>query len=398
MTDIKPDNLAKKNKQAVSSVVSVENASPAVQEVRNLNLDSFRGLLALSVIISHVEYIRFFFRMPSYFLEAFIFHLGKIGVTGFFVLSGFLITNNLLKMKRDSSSNTRDIKKFYLKRALRILPLYYAIILLSIFVFPHISFLHYQIPPGITDAREVMDKVAVYYYCLLPQIPIAKMIVLPFAEPTWSIGVEEMFYILAPLFVFFTSFRKRWMVVIAVLLMMLKLYMWIYIPGAATNPLFSFLALSRFECILVGCAMSCLVAEGSRLYNNLNSVHFYTALVLLLISIITVPLNLFIYIHFAIFFGVMILYFYKHPFKFLNNKVLVFIGKISFSIYLVHEIAIVFLLNNETIAPKNEFSSPFLYIIVILFSILLGWVFFKLIEEPFINLKNKIDSKKHFKN
>ncbi|MCC7031098.1 MAG: acyltransferase [Chitinophagaceae bacterium] len=365
----------------------------SIEQPRNLNLDSFRGLMALSVIISHVEYIRFFFNMPSHFVEPLFFHLGRIGVTGFFVLSGFLITNNLLKLKKEERPVAAAFKLFYLKRALRILPPYYLIILLSMFVLPYISCLHYQVPPGITDARAVLPEVAVFYYALLPQIAIAKFIVLPFAEPTWSIGVEEMFYLLVPLFVFFTGFRKRWIIVLSILLVLLKVYIWVYIPGAERLPFFSFLILSRFECIMVGCLMSCLVAGDHKIFRHINAVYCAVACLLLIICVITIHFDLYIYLHFAVFFGVIILYLYKHPVRFLNNKVMVFIGKISFSIYLVHEIAVVFLLNIETISPNNEFSSLTLYVLAIALSILLGWIFYKIVEEPFLKLKARLDQK-----
>ncbi len=357
---------------------------------RNLNLDSLRGIMAIMVVISHVEYIRFFFGLPNYFLEPFFFHLGRIGVTGFFVLSGFLITNNLLQMKQEAQSAGAKIKQFYLKRALRILPLYYLIILLSIFVLPHIPALHYQVFPGVTDARPLLDEVGIYYFLMLPQIPIANFTVLPFAEPTWSIGVEEMFYLVIPLFAFFTSFRKGWIAVIALMLVVLKIVLWKTLPDAPHQPIFSFLVLSRFECILVGCIMSCFVAEGSKLYTKLGKIHLSVAFLLLLIAAITVPFDLYVYIHFAVLFGVIILYLHKNPLRWLSNKLLVFIGKISFSIYLAHEIAVVFLLNQQSISPPNENSSVLLYFAAIVFSILLGTVLYKLIEEPFLRLKNKI--------
>lgn len=384
-----------KNDRKKTSKKSVQDplGMPQLQQARNLNLDSFRGLMALSVIISHVEYIRFFFKMPSHFVEPLFFHLGRIGVTGFFVLSGFLITSNLLKLKQEAISAGTACKIFYLKRAVRILPPYYLIIFLSMFVLPHIPGLQYEVPPGITDARTVLSKVSVYFLAVLPQIPIAKFIVLPFAEPTWSIGVEEMFYLLVPLFVFFTAFRKRWIIALSVLLVLLKVYIWVYVPGAERLPFFSFLILSRFECIMVGCIMSILVAENHKIYRNLNAVHCILALVVLITCVIMVHFNLYIYLHFAVLFGVVILYLNKHPLAILNNKILVFIGKISFSIYLVHEIAVVYLLNIESISPKNEFSSLTLYLLTIGFSILLGWVFFKLIEEPFLKLKSKLDRK-----
>ncbi len=349
--------------------------------------------MAILVVISHVEYIRFNFGLPHKMYTPVVYHVGRIAVTCFFVLSGFLITNNLLKLKSTVGDVSGKLKLFYLKRTLRIFPLYYVIILLSIFVFPAIGFLHYKVSPLGVDARTILDKVSIYYYCLLPQIPITDKIVLPFADQTWSIGVEEMFYLVIPLFVLFTSFKKNWLLIISGIFVVIKLYYWLFTDNYFDNFFFNFLVLSRFECILIGCYISCLFYEKNNLISKIKKEYVYLALGLIVVSLFKLTLYTFLYIHFAILFSVIILYTSTKTVKWLNNKVLVFLGKISFSLYLVHDIAIVSILNTKIITPQNQQSNMVMYIVILLLSVLLGWIFYKLIEEPFLNLKNKLDKK-----
>src|SRR6185295_9036612 len=66
-----------------------------------------------------------------------LFQNGNLGVNFFFVLSGFLITFLLLN-ERDLNKKI-DVGSFYLRRILRIWPLYFACVLFGFFVFPHIK-------------------------------------------------------------------------------------------------------------------------------------------------------------------------------------------------------------------------------------------------------------------
>src|SRR3954471_16382358 len=110
------------------------------------NLNGLRFIAALLVIIHHTEQIKDLFGLNSHWKNYHIWILGKLGVTLFFVLSGFLITYLLLTEKKEF--NTIFIKNFYIRRILRIWPLYYLVTILSFFVLPHISFLNIPgVPP-----------------------------------------------------------------------------------------------------------------------------------------------------------------------------------------------------------------------------------------------------------
>ncbi|MBA3663881.1 MAG: acyltransferase [Bacteroidetes bacterium] len=358
---------------------------------RNRSFDSLRGIFALMVVFTHIEYIRHNFSLPNHFFNPFFFHLGKIGVSGFFVLSGFLITGNLLREKdKPIAPASRKIRLFYLKRVLRIFPLYYLIIFISIFLLPYIESLHYFLPERVTDGRQIIQQVAPYYYFLLPQVPLSQGIVLPFAEPAWSIGVEEMFYLLIPVCIYYARIKKNWLLFLSAVLVAVKLFYVFFVDRYYADHFLSLMALSRFECIFMGCYAAFLVHEKHSVLEKINRKTIYLALLLLLVCFVTLKRELFIYVHFSILFAVIILYLNKHKVSGMENRILSFLGKISFSLYMTHEIVIVFFLNLEIFSDPRKYAPPLLYVLVLIFSIILGWLFYKVIEEPFIKIKDRL--------
>ena len=100
------------------------------------NLNSIRFIAALLVIIHHIEQFKSVFNIyPNQMNNPVIGSFGPLGVRLFFVLSGFLITYLLFAEKE--VSGTISITKFYIRRALRIWPLYYLIVLLAFFIVPY---------------------------------------------------------------------------------------------------------------------------------------------------------------------------------------------------------------------------------------------------------------------
>src|SRR5688572_27055191 len=108
------------------------------QKIYFPNLNGLRFIAAFLVIIHHIEQLKSFSNIDNYWgTVPFIDIIGKLGVVLFFVLSGFLITYLLLAEER--SFKRISIVKFYIRRMLRIWPLYFLIILLAFAVLPGIS-------------------------------------------------------------------------------------------------------------------------------------------------------------------------------------------------------------------------------------------------------------------
>ncbi|CAN5280363.1 acyltransferase [soil metagenome] len=122
------------------------------------------------------------------FLAVFAFHtihlpLGYLGVDLFFVLSGFLITRNLLKL-RDTATTGSSFGSFFYRRLLRIVPPYYLVLLL-VFVFEHFS--AHELGWYLGFASNIRDSIKPTLGG--PQVTF------------WSIAVEEQFYIVWPFLV-----------------------------------------------------------------------------------------------------------------------------------------------------------------------------------------------------
>jgi peptidoglycan/LPS O-acetylase OafA/YrhL len=175
-----------------------------VQESRLPYLDAIRGIAVFWVFLDHFlpditeanPLVRVAFRVGR---------AGWIGVDLFFVLSGFLITGILLRNR----TAPRYFRNFYLRRALRIFPLYYTVLFIGLVLLPMIF-------PHNVDLQVLRQKQYwLWFY--------GSNILMGFRgdqafstetfslSHTWSLAVEEHFYLMWPLvvFVFSTSSLKR---------------------------------------------------------------------------------------------------------------------------------------------------------------------------------------------
>ena len=155
-------------------------------------LDGLRGLAILAVLIFHSTIFA-----PSSQFDAVLHSVGTslwIGVDLFFVLSGFLITGILF----DSKGQRFYLRNFYIRRALRIFPLYFLVLSITIFVLPRLS----------SRFPEIGDE-QWWYWCYLSNFDLVsrglKHLVL---GPTWSLAIEEQFYLLWPLVICCLSRRQ----------------------------------------------------------------------------------------------------------------------------------------------------------------------------------------------
>ncbi len=160
-------------------------------------LDGVRGVAIVMVLCVH-------FVGDSAAYTAFgkaIVKLANYGIWGvdlFFVLSGFLITGLLYDSKR-SAHYFRD---FYIRRTLRIFPLYYCVLALLFIVLP---VLPAPYPVGLADSAR--HQAWLWLYASNAYLAIHRAWVLPYVGHFWSLAVEEQFYLLWPIVVL--SFGRR---------------------------------------------------------------------------------------------------------------------------------------------------------------------------------------------
>ncbi len=175
------------------------------------NLDGLRFFCFLSVFFFHSfgsQKIDMQQNEVYIFIKQHLFRNGMLGVNFFFVLSGFLITFLLLVEKQ----NFKKIKigNFYLRRILRIWPLFYFCVVFGFFIFPQIKQAFGEVPNE--PAR------LAYYVTFLSNFDIVYN---TFPDSSvlgvlWSVSIEEQFYLFWPLVIAFVP--KRWLPVTLLLL------------------------------------------------------------------------------------------------------------------------------------------------------------------------------------
>ena len=160
-------------------------------------IDGLRGIAVLGVIIYHVE----FFYKDIKFLSG-----GYLGVDIFFVISGYLIT--LLILKELISTNTFSLKNFFFRRGKRILPALFLMIFTSIF------FAWFYLTPKsfLEYSNSIISSIffySNYFFYFQDLIYSSEDSLLKPLLHTWSLAVEEQFYIIFPLIMIFVFIYKK---------------------------------------------------------------------------------------------------------------------------------------------------------------------------------------------
>ena len=151
-------------------------------------LNSLRFFAALFVVIGHIPLNQESVGLPHPRYGA-LFFRGAPAVAFFFTLSGFLITYLLLEERRRTGDV--DVRSFYLRRVCRIWPLYFAVVFFGLF------FYNALLPAvGINYRVEYSLPLAILLYTFfLPNLMNTLYTVGGILNPSWSIGVEEQFYL-----------------------------------------------------------------------------------------------------------------------------------------------------------------------------------------------------------
>lgn len=399
-------------------------------------LNGLRVFATLSVLITHIELTKKLLRHPGphwvlpdrHVTNNFFYSITQGGPSGklswaspfvtfcgytalmcFFVLSGFLITYLLLEEKK--TNGTVSIKKFYMRRILRIWPAYFLTVFLGFFVLTEIDWTRVLVQED-TFYNNFWSSF-VCYMLIIPNLAFAL-----FGEGTpnlghlWSIGVEEQFYLIWPVLIGFFKrpFRSIVVFFFTVLAFKAGLYLLVRVILDLPEPnpdlmqfssvdiLLDFVATLKFECVALGGIAACIVFYEKEkwlkiLYNP--AVQWLSYLSLPLIVLFT-PKSLFVLLHLFLSLPFVVIVINvgcneKSIFK-LRSPIYDRLGKITYGAYLYHLICFTFVFHALDFIigfPKQMlwWQSALQYIVSISFTVLVASLSYKYIEYPFMRKK-----------
>lgn len=356
------------------------------------NLNGLRFIAAFLVIVHHIEQFKKNLDLHNFYYELpFIPIIGQLGVILFFVLSGFLITYLLLA--EEEVTGTISIKDFYIRRLLRIWPLYYLIVILSFFILPFIPFL--EVGDYGSHLFDSYNIKVLLFFLFLPNLAIIAFPPVPFASQAWSVGVEEQFYLLWPLLMKKSKYKLRLLFGIIVLYFLVKFGINVYAKlfGVTkwTTLLYGFVGRFSIDCMAIGGVLAYWLYKKNDilelLYSKYTQYIVYIMLIVLIGYGIKIP-----YIHYefyGVLFGIAIINLASNKGTVFNleNRVLNYLGKISYGLYMFHPLAIVIVLKTLMYLKIENIFLQYFFSIGI--TIIISGFSYKFFESYFIKKKVK---------
>jgi peptidoglycan/LPS O-acetylase OafA/YrhL len=333
--------------------------------IRNLSLDFLRAIAILMVFTGHT--------VLSYGSPTFLSPLqfGGTGVDLFFVLSGWLIGYQLFnELKRHGNI---EIKRFWIRRWMRTLPAYYAVLIFTI-VQNLITKDNFSIP---------------WNYFFFVQNYAETM---PTFTISWSLCVEEQFYlVIAPLIVFLAKMKKSHRTMLLISLMLFPTIfreLGLYQNLQETHV--------RWDCCIMGILLANICFSYPKIWQRLVKLGPKLALITLCIYLsfyyfrwfpndyIADPSKLLL----AVIFGSWILWANAKNLSlgFVVNKFVYYISTRSYAIYLIHP---------DALAVTKKLLSDEFFLLYYLFAFVLSCFaaefLYRLVEQPIMNIRSKFD-------
>jgi peptidoglycan/LPS O-acetylase OafA/YrhL len=361
-------------------------------------LDGLRGISIILVMAFHI------FKRADFFTKHEILHfvtsisyIGWLGVDVFFALSGFLITSILLKTR----DGNHYFKNFYARRILRIFPLYYVFIVVMLLALPTL------IPDYTANIPVIAPFLFFYIQNWMGRLGVVGLPA--FLSVTWSLAIEEQFYLIWPAVVYHT--RRETLIKIGLGIILISLLYRIqavlfWQSAEYVANFFYFDTLTRFSEIIFGAVLAALFIDPDwrariRLFSLpifLVSFSAYAALCIYLFPGLipyysNIPLTLWSYTLVPLFstslIGILVTGSETNLIRrFFQNKILVFFGKYSYSMYLLHMPVALLLLNPMYDTHLRGWKMYFAYIVLAYVITALGALFtWHFLEKHMLNLK-----------
>ncbi len=359
-------------------------------------LDSIRAFAVIFVILTHW--------FPQAAFKQYV-DLGGTGVDIFFVLSGFLITGILLESRRSvelgASTVTKGIiiRNFIVRRVLRIFPIYYLLILILL-VFDNVL-------------KSSMREDVVYYATYIQNFLFYERQSWPGGKLAhlWSLAVEEQFYLFWPwLMVFVNSKYIKHTILFFIILGFTSNY--IFKLLLEKKELINILTPTCFDGFGVGALMAYYNTNHKAYFQRGKLIKIFSLIALVLLSINLITENRWIPNRTIVSFftGALIIYcllpstdvIKKYVF---GNSLLIFIGKISYGVYLYHNFIPLYWKGFIHMLDQRSLKVPFVNIWIpagyenmflltqsALLLLLISYLSYRFIESPILKLKSRFSA------
>lgn len=355
-------------------------------------LDGLRGIAATIVILAHMSTWGYIF-IPSLNFDG----IGRTGVLLFFVLSAFLLTSQILNWSNKDLYSTKKWSSYMIARIFRVIPLFFLVIMVS-FVLTKIEYL-----PIIWRYSEYIKELPVP---MSSDSLIKHFALLEGEDILWTIPVEFKFYLILPIIMIALSLfgpLKSNPAKLAIILFIYITFDLMYLNNTQhktdTLPFLSVFTTGVLLAILV----------QSKIFSNLGHHHQLwfeiLAWLCILIYIMLIP-EFFNAIFgfspsknitesnavYSLLWGTFIfsmLHGKGLMRRILNSQFLVFLGAISFSLYIWHRIPIKIMHRVDSINQLN-LNPTIEAIIVYTCSLLLAYISYRTFERPFLSMGGRI--------
>ncbi len=304
---------------------------------------------------------------------------GYLGVDMFFVISGYVITLSLAG--RESENFKEFLTGFFERRIKRLVP---ALIPFTIITGILICFFNPSPRTSLITGLTSLFGLSNFYLLRISTDYFASSTLLNAFTHTWSLDVEEQFYLVFPLLIWFTGFGRKTknavknLLIATIFLCSLSLIGYLYLYQINQSAAY-FLMPTRFWEMAAGCLVFLLIEKSSFSYFQPSGLNSFIVL-FLLIGVLLLPVSASLYATIlVVLLTSLLICWLKQGDKLLNfftSKVILHIGKISYSLYLWHWT--VLCISRWTIGI-HIWSFPFQVLLMYLLS--LGS--YKFIELPF---------------
>jgi peptidoglycan/LPS O-acetylase OafA/YrhL len=333
------------------------------------SLDGIRAISVLLVITVHMEFV------DLQWLS------GTTGVTAFFILSGYLITT--LALREEWSRGRLCLSAFYIRRSFRILPAYYSV--LAIY-----AILILLLPIPATEQRRAAFLTALPYYLgYMNEFGVrAAFWQSPFSQ-SWSLGIEEKFYLLWPAVAFILLKQSNILRVLFILsctgIYFFTSELWVV----------RFLWIHAYINILLGCLVAILL-HTPEAYKRLSTIGRPKCTIAVALTLTFIQLFLFLMPDarwfFSLFVALLLIGLVTGQSgvdRFLSSRPLVYIGTRSYGIYLTHLLALNAVGLVFRPGQTNGWKAMVYVICSVAASLLVAEVLYQSIEKPCMKIGRK---------